>query len=118
MKFLPWQEDLWLSKQGNFLTFDKLEHLLIALVGLILLHSFAPLLQQLPIVGFIFPTSLLWQMMFIRLLGISREIYDGLFPYDRKRNLVQGWSWKDLIANEAGISLAGVLIVIFGGFFQ
>lgn len=118
MKFLPWQEDLWLSKQGNFLTFDKLEHLLIALTGVILLHFFAAHLQHIPFIGFIFPTSLLWQMMFIRLLGISREIYDGLFPYDRKRNLVQGWSWKDLIANEAGISLAGVLIVIFGGFFQ
>lgn len=110
MKFLPWQEDLWLSKQGNFLIFDKLEHLLIALTGLMLLHLLAPHLQQIPLVNLIFPTSLFWQMMFIRLLGISREIRDGLFPYDRKRNLVQGWSWKDLIANEAGLWIALIII--------
>ncbi len=35
LKILPWEKDEWLSKQGTILPFDKLEHFLIALIGVL-----------------------------------------------------------------------------------
>ncbi len=84
MKFLPWNKDDWLSKQGSILPFDKLEHFILAFVGALFLPSW--------IVSIV---SVLW------------EIKDGMIPYDGVN--VQGFSWKDLIADFAGIALAMLL---------
>lgn len=88
MKFIPWQEDKWLSREGTLIPFDKLEHFLLgvlwALVAILLLGIHPGIVM---IIGLI--------------AGIGWEIKDGLFSH--------GFSWKDLIADIAGIG-TGYLI--------
>ncbi len=86
MKFLPWKQDKWLSKQGSILPYDKLEHFILALIG----AYFLPYLAVAVI-------SVLW------------EIKDGVVPYDDEGH-IQGFSFKDLIADFAGIA---VIVVIY-----
>ncbi len=85
MRFIPWHEDKWLSKQGNILVYDKLEHFLLTLTGTV-------------VGAFI---SVKWAVIMVLLLGLAWEIRDGYFSH--------GFSWKDLLANLFGV-LAGVLV--------
>ncbi len=86
LKILPWDKDEWLSRQGTILPFDKLEHFLLALLCVL---SGILLLKINPQVV----------ITIVSLIGIGWEIKDGLIPNS------QGFSWKDLIADFAGISL-------------
>lgn len=88
MKFIPWKQDNWLSREGTFLPFDKLEHFLSGLLGFLFLTLFFTPLQSFAIV---FVTAALW------------EVRDGY---------ITGFSWKDLIAGVAGL-MTGLLIFIF-----
>ncbi len=90
-KFLPWDKDKWLSKQGTILPYDKLEHFLLSLFGVVI----GILLLK------INPVTV---VLIITLLGIGWEIKDGLIANG------QGFSWKDLIFNLAGIGV-GYFIV-------
>ena len=89
MKFIPWNEDMWLSKEGSILKYDKLEHFLAAFLtvfaGILLLH--------------INPMAM---VLIAVIVGVGWEIKDGFFSH--------GFSWKDLIADFAGIGI-GYLIV-------
>lgn len=86
MKFKAWKYDYWMSKEGNFLTFDKLEHFLYSfLVG----------------VAALFITWHASLFSFI-VLSFGKEFYDGVHVL--KNGNIQGWSWKDVIANLVGYS--------------
>jgi len=91
MKFIPWKDDNWLSREGSLLPYDKLEHFLISLLGFSILIFLIFLTPVQAIAIGIFAAAL-W------------EIKDGVFFY--------GFSWKDLIAGIAGL-LTGFLITIF-----
>jgi hypothetical protein len=97
MKFLPWKDDDWLSKHGGLLTFDKLEHFLLALVGMVLLIELFKIPQW-------------WAVIAGFVAGALWEIKDGILPYNGAGD-IEGFSWKDLIADVAGIC-AGLVIVI------
>ena len=93
-KFLPWDQDEWLSTQGTILKFDKLEHLFLAVIGVFILVY---LLK--------FELNLSFALIF--LLGIAWEIRDGLIKNG------QGFSKKDLIADFAGVVIAYLIVVMF-----
>ncbi len=93
LKILPWEKDEWLSKQGTILPFDKLEHFLIALIGVLVGVFLLNLIPHLVIIVITF-------------LGIGWEIRDGLITSG------QGFSWKDLFADFAGIALGFFLSVL------
>jgi hypothetical protein len=98
MKFLNWSNDKWLSKNGSILPYDKLEHFLLAIFGVIL--------------GiFIFNFPIFPVVLVLEILAILWEIKDGIVPYDKEKGLMEGFSWKDLIADNMGI-LLGILIVL------
>lgn len=92
--FLDWDEDEWFSSQGSILKFDKLEHLLLAIIGVVICF-------------YLLKLDLLLSLSLIFLLGIAWEIKDGLIKNG------QGFSRKDLIADFAGIMLAYFFINIF-----
>jgi len=100
IKFLPWHLDKWLSQQGSLLVYDKLEHFLLALIGVFIFNR-------------VFKWSLRTSIIVALLLGIGWEIKDGVLPYDWERGLIQGFSWKDLIADAAGIITGVTLILAF-----
>lgn len=92
MKFIPWNEDKWLSREGSILQYDKLEHFLAALLGVI--------------AGILLLNINLMVMVVIAVIaGVGWEIKDGFFSH--------GFSWKDLIADFAGIGI-GYLITLIG----
>jgi len=93
-KFLAWNQDEWFSTQGSILKYDKLEHLLLSVIGVL-------------ICVYLFKFELLFSLAIIFLLGIAWEIKDGLIKNG------QGFSRKDLIADFVGIMLAYFLIIIF-----
>jgi len=93
-KFLSWDKDEWFSTQGTILKFDKLEHLFLAVIGVLILVY---LLK--------FELSLSFALIF--LLGITWEIRDGLIKNG------QGFSKKDLIADFVGIIIAYLIVVSF-----
>ena len=113
MKFLAWSEDKWLSKEGNVLPYDKVEHFLYAFFGVIVqFFLVSPYILNNPSPAGLFISANLFSIsMFIRTLGILRELYDSVVPYHFTPRRVQGWSWKDLIANEAGIHAACQVIL-------
>jgi hypothetical protein len=94
MKFLKWTDDKWLSRNGNVLPYDKLEHLLLNALGILILAYWIGL-------------SVLASLIILELLGIAWEIKDGLIPYNDKGN-IEGFSWKDLIANNVGLLMGGL----------
>jgi hypothetical protein len=92
-KFLPWNRDQWFSKQGTLIKYDKLEHLLLAVLGVVLLV-------------YIFDQEILFSSAVIFMIGIIWEIRDGLITNG------QGFSKKDLISDFIGILSASILIAI------
>ena len=98
MKFEKWSNDKWLSKNGTILPYDKLEHLLLGALGMFICIYW---------ISF----SLLTSLIIMEILGIGWEIKDGLVPYDDKGN-IEGFSWKDLIADNAGFILGYILTFI------
>lgn len=97
MKFLKWSEDKWLSKNGTILPFDKLEHLLLCAFGLL-------------ICIYVIGLSLVQSLIILELLGIGWEVKDGLVPTNTGN--IEGFSWKDLISDNAGF-LAGYVFSYF-----
>ena len=96
MKFLPWKEDLWLSRNGNVLVYDKLEHFLIAAALMMLGVVF-------------FPTAEQWHVaLAVLALGVFKEVYDGVIPYDGEH--IEGFSMKDVLADLAGIAVGWFLV--------
>ena len=85
MKILPWYQDKWLSPNGRFLKYDKLEHF-IRDIG----------------TGFIFGVipSIIFNVVY--------EYIDGTRPY-YLNSPIEGFSIKDLIAGLCG-TLLGVYI--------
>lgn len=90
MKFLPWKEDRWLSKNGSIIVYDKLEHL----AGSFILCTLIA-----------WPFGPGWGAGAAMALGLLWELKDGFQPYDRKTGAIEGFSWKDLIADAAGVLL-------------
>jgi len=90
MKFLPWQQDRWLSKNGSIICFDKLEHFAGSFILAWILSFF---LSRFWAVGLAFGLGFFW------------EVKDGYYPYNRLTGAIEGFSWKDLIADMAGIGL-------------
>lgn len=100
IKFLPWHLDKWLSQQGSLLPYDKLEHFLLAFIGIFIFNR-------------VFNWSIKTGIIVALLLGIGWEIKDGILPYDWERGLIQGFSWKDLIADVTGIFTGVIFIAAF-----
>ena len=103
MKFLPWEKDRWNSENGSYLRYDKLEHFILGFAGLFVTW-FAGLVFSAP-AGFYPLTILIW-------LGIAAlyEMYNGYIPYVGK--LIEGFSWKDLMAGAAGIFAAAAVFSV------
>ena len=93
-KFLAWDRDDWISTQGTILKYDKLEHLLLALIGVL-------------ICVYLINLELFFSLALMFLIGIAWEIRDGLIKNG------QGFSRKDLIADFIGIVLGYFIIIAF-----
>ena len=93
-KYLPWKQDEWLSKQGTIIKYDKLEHLILSLLGVILF-------------AYIFKFELFLSFALTFLIGIAWEIRDGLIKNG------QGFSRKDLVADFIGLLLAPLIFILF-----
>ncbi|HQV32469.1 MAG TPA: hypothetical protein PKV71_11360 [Calditrichia bacterium] len=92
IKFKDWQLDRWFSTSGTVLPYDKPEHFLLAIILAAALF-------------FLLRRKSLWiSVLIFSLLAIGWEIRDGLVPY--RDQLVEGFSWKDLIADYAGLGVA------------
>jgi hypothetical protein len=99
MKFEKWSDDKWLSKNGTILPYDKLEHFFLGTLGLLICFY---------LLGF----SLTLSFVILELLGIAWEIKDGIVPYDDKGN-IEGFSWKDLIADNIGFLIGHLFTKLF-----
>lgn len=88
MRFLPWRDDFWFSKEGSFLPFDKLEHLILGIVG-----------------GYLMTLFYGWgSALFIgSLVAVGWEFRDSFSNW---------WSWKDLISGIGGL-IIGIMIALF-----
>ena len=93
-KFQPWDQDEWFSSQGSILKHDKLEHLILSIIGVL-------------IAVFLLKIEILLALSLILLLGIAWEIRDGLIKNG------QGFSKKDLIADFTGLLIVYFLILLF-----
>jgi len=106
MKFLEWKTDKWLSEQGSVFKYDKLEHFLLSIIGttflFLLFLAGANLFVDLNSIMYS-PTTLVFLFFISSLVGLIWEIKDGIVPYDGTH--IQGFSWKDLIADTAGVFL-------------
>lgn len=93
--FKNWEEDSFLSKNGTVLRYDKLEHVLLAFLGMMLCHFIFKLegLQQF---------TLLWIIW--NVIGLAWEFYQLIV----KKQLIQP---KDLAANTIGLLLSFFLFV-------
>lgn len=96
MKFKNWSDDKWLSKNGSILPYDKPEHFLLGALGMF-------------ICIYLIGLSLIISIIIMEILGIGWEIKDGLVPYNKEGN-IEGFSWKDLIADNVGF-LIGFLFI-------
>lgn len=99
MKFEKWSDDKWLSKNGTILPYDKLEHFFLGALGLLIFI-------------YLLSLSLIVSLVILESLGIAWEIKDGLIPYDKEGN-VEGFSWKDLIADNAGFLIGYLFTKLF-----
>ena len=110
IRFLRLEDDKINSRHGNTpLVYDKLEHFVTAFFGVILSYL---LLIYIDSSIIILSQPLPGAVNSIRCLGLLKEIYDGVKPYDEAGN-IQGVSWVDLIFNELGMWGAVQAIHIF-----
>ena len=93
-KFQPWDQDEWLSIQGSILKYDKLEHLILSIIGVL-------------ITSLLFKIEIFLSLSLIFMVGITWEIRDGLIKNG------QGFSKKDLIADFLGILIGYILVILF-----
>ena len=82
---MNWADDSWFSQGGLILVYDKLEHLLSAFVGMYLLSRF---IKKRYAALICISASILWEV---------RDIF-----------FADGFSWRDLTADLAGI-IGGLL---------
>lgn len=97
MKILDWNKDKWCSRNGSIIPFDKLEHFLLGLIGMI---------AGISLLGF----SAIITFMVLELLAIGWEIKDGIIP---TKGYIEGFSLKDLFADNLGFLSGYLLILIF-----
>lgn len=94
-KFYPWSKDRWLSRDGSILPWDKIEHLILGMMLIVLIQLFAH--------------GTWWtDLCLFSVFAVGWEIRDGLMSHK-----TGGFSWKDLVADYAGYAL-GILAVMFG----
>jgi len=84
------KNDKWWSKNGDLITFDKLEHIIREAV----LTAFLALLGAPVWLAFIL----------IEAFGFGWEIRNGTKPYNPAGD-IEGFSWLDIIANQIGIAI-------------
>ncbi len=87
--FLNWREDSFLSRNGSFLVYDKLEHALLGFLGM----TFSALLFALSSVQVFFLLCLIWNG-----IGFFWELAQCII----NRQLIQP---KDIAANNIGFVL-------------
>lgn len=104
IKRLKWSEDYWLSREGSLLPWDKLEHFLLALAT----SSIIPHISYLHVLSGHELVILVLTALLSTFVGLWWENRDGKVPYDDAGN-IQGFSIKDVVANQAGIVL-GLLV--------
>jgi len=90
---IPWKDDHWLSEQGTILRYDKLEHLILAFIGL-----YVTLLLFASSMFMVLLCVIVWEF-----IGVGWEIYQAYFSH--------GFSMKDFIADNIGFMLAAVLFL-------
>lgn len=113
MRIVKWEDDKFDTREGSILPYDKLEHFILAALGLFLLHYLTPYFFNNPSPPVaLFTSNLFWQAMFIRLLGFANEVKDAFWPYDRANGLIQGFSGVDVVANELGLAFAVYTIML------
>ncbi|MFQ5584819.1 MAG: hypothetical protein ACE5GL_10325 [Calditrichia bacterium] len=95
MKILDWNKDKWFSRNGSIIPFDKLEHFLLGLIGMI---------AGISLLGF----SAITTFIFLELVAIGWEMKDGIVP---AKGYIEGFSLKDLFADNLGF-LAGYLLIL------
>ena len=83
-----------MSTQGSILKYDKLEHLILSVIGVL-------------ITSLLFKIEIFLSLSLIFMVGITWEIRDGLIKNG------QGFSKKDLIADFLGILVGYILVVLF-----
>ena len=93
-KFQPWDQDEWLSTQGSILKYDKLEHLILSVIGVL-------------ITALLFKIEIFLSLSLIFMMGITWEIRDGLIKNG------QGFSKKDLIADFTGLLIGYFILILF-----
>ena len=97
-KIKYWREDSFLSTNGTILKYDKLEHALLGLIGML-----ATLLWLKP-VG-MQPVILIW--LGWNLVGLLWELFQ-VFVQNQKLEI------KDIAANNAGFVVAGLVFWVVG----
>lgn len=110
MKFLDWDLDKWNSKQGSWIPYDKLEHFLLGFIGLLvtmIIILYTSDRDGISIHNFY--AIFIWVMV-----GFLWEVKDGLFSYDGIH--IQGFSWKDFIADCFGFIAAIVVYFLWARF--
>lgn len=100
MYFLPWKKDKWLSENGTILKYDKPEHFILGITGIVLTYLWGAHIKAGP--EYYSNTFVVWVI-----ISILYEIGNGLIPYDGIH--IEGFSWKDIIAGFMGI-LSGIFI--------
>jgi len=115
MKFLKWNIDKWLSTQGSIFKYDKLEHLLLSIVGTTIIWflnlGFINLFldtSKLSVINFALYSTFIISVF----IGFVWEIKDGTKPYDSDGN-IQGFSFKDLISDTIGTIISIILLKYF-----
>ena len=100
MKFLEWKKDKWMSENGTILKYDKAEHYLLGIIGIIITYLWGIHIKATP--EYFSNMFVVWVI-----IAILYEISNGIIPYDGTH--IEGFSWKDLIAGFMGI-LSGIFI--------
>lgn len=103
MKFLDWNKDKWKSTNGTIIRYDKLEHFLLAFIGLLITYM----------VTYYFEADLniyVYEFVVWELIGIGYEIYNGCVAYDGVH--IEGFSSKDLLADNYGFIAAVIVFLI------
>lgn len=93
--FMEWSKDSFLSKNGTILPYDKLEHAILAFIGMLISRY----VFKLDGTQIFFLLWLIWNV-----IGILWEVYQLVFL----KQLIQ---LKDIVANNVGIVLSFFLFV-------